>query len=40
MTLITPCESPKHSKWHLISGSLVVAIVYSTTVALVSWLTH
>lgn len=38
MTLITPCEPPQHSKWHLLSGSIVIALVYCITIGVVMWL--
>jgi hypothetical protein len=38
MTLITPCSPPKHSKWHMISGALVVFVGYAALVTFVRWL--
>jgi hypothetical protein len=38
MALITPCQPPKHSKWHLASGAVVLLVVYVTVLAGVRWL--
>lgn len=41
MTLITGGESPKHSKWHVISGIIVLLIVYLWGLWLLSrWIDH
>lgn len=37
MTLTTPCQVPTHSRWHLVTGTFIVTIVYVTAVAVVKW---
>jgi len=37
MTLLNACNPPKHSKWHVVSGLIVVMTTYTTTIAVVTW---
>ena len=37
MTLTTPCHSPRHSKWHIASGVVVLLTVYMIAMASIRW---
>ncbi len=37
MTLTTPCQPQKHSKWHIASGMFVLLTVYIVAMATLSW---
>lgn len=37
MTLITGGESPKHSKWHVISGIIVLLNLYVLSLWALKW---
>jgi hypothetical protein len=38
MTLLSPCQPPRHSKWHLASGVVVVLTIYAVAMLGVRWL--
>lgn len=37
MSTVSNCEVPKHSKWHLISGSIVLLHGYIASVVVLRW---
>ncbi|MDB5325772.1 MAG: hypothetical protein JWM57_1341 [Phycisphaerales bacterium] len=38
LTLMTPCEPPIRSIWHLVSGVAVLAVLWAITVVAWQWL--